>query len=60
LFQVRVDPELYARFQSLCDSKNVTVSEAIRRIMLSQVEHDDARRSRKEYVQMQLERRSST
>jgi predicted transcriptional regulator len=57
VFQVRIDPELYARFQALCDSQNITVSDFVRRSILSHVERDDYRRAQKELVQSQLERK---
>ena len=33
LVQIRVSPELLARFQACCDAREITVSEALRRFM---------------------------
>jgi predicted transcriptional regulator len=57
VFQVRIDPDLYARFKSLCDSQNMTVSDFVRRSILSHVERDDFRRQQRELVQSKLERK---
>lgn len=37
VFQVRVDPELYAAYQAVADSHELTVSETIRGFMRSRV-----------------------
>lgn len=60
VFQVRIDPELYERFKSFCDSQNITVSDFVRRTILANVERAEERERRKEYVQSPLERKSST
>ena len=44
--QFRVDPDLLRRFQSYCDARQLTVSDAIRRYMLSSVEHWEVKKAR--------------
>jgi len=59
VFQVRIDPDLYARFQALCEAKNMTVSDFVRRSILSHVEQFEHRNEQREIVQSRLVRKSS-
>ena len=59
VFQVRIDPDLYTRFQALCDSQNLTVSDFVRRSILVHVERDEQRRAQSELMQMRIDRKPS-
>lgn len=37
VFQVRVDPELLIRFQLMCEERQYTLSDFIRRVMITEV-----------------------
>jgi hypothetical protein len=56
VFQVRVDPELLIRFQLLCESKQTTVSDAIRRMMLGQLERYEKELEHRRHVQAVMRR----
>jgi len=45
VFQVRVDPELLIRFQLMCEERQYTVSDFIRRVMLTEVSRFDEQRA---------------
>lgn len=38
VFQVRIDPDLHARFKIACEDRDMTVSEMVRRFIVHQVE----------------------
>ena len=44
--QLRIDPELFDKFSVECDRSNVSVSEAIRRLMVGYLRHAEQRREK--------------
>ena len=44
--QLRIDPDFFDKFSAECDGSNVSVSEAIRRLMVGYLNHADQRRQK--------------